>query len=136
MEDYLGCIAGKRSRVRERVLKQNGIEKRYYAINKQQETVYSNAEMAANAIRSAVQKARFELNDLELIVAATSQGDLALPGFASMVHGELESPPCEIATLHGICASGVVGLRHASSLIERAMFNPPSAVRASFRADC
>jgi 3-oxoacyl-[acyl-carrier-protein] synthase-3 len=49
-----------------------------------------------------------------LLVAATSQGDLPLPGFASMVHGELDMPPCEIATLHGICASSVVALRHAA----------------------
>ncbi|WP_169747060.1 hypothetical protein [Edaphobacter aggregans] len=34
-------------------------------------------------------------------LAQTSQGDLPLPGFASMVHGELKVPPCEIATVHG-----------------------------------
>ena len=44
---------------------------------------------------------------MRLLVAATSQGDLPLPGFASMVHGELGMPPCEIATVHGICASSV-----------------------------
>lgn len=37
MEDYLGLIEGKISRVRRIVLKQNGINTRYYALNKKQE---------------------------------------------------------------------------------------------------
>ena len=40
-------------------------------------------------------------------------GDLLLPGFASMVHGELGNASCEIATMHGVCASGVMALKHA-----------------------
>jgi 3-oxoacyl-[acyl-carrier-protein] synthase-3 len=31
-----------------------------------------------------------------------------------MVHGELKTPPCEIATFHGVCASGVMALRAAT----------------------
>ena len=36
-----------------------------------------------------------------------------MPGFASMVHGELGFPACEIASLGGVCASGVVALKNA-----------------------
>ncbi|MEZ5944143.1 MAG: iron-containing redox enzyme family protein [Planctomycetaceae bacterium] len=118
MEDRLGKIGGVTSLLRERVLKQNRIEKRYYAIDDEQRTQYSNAEMAARAVQDAVQRAGMELADFPLLVTATSQGDLPLPGFASMVHGELQMPPCEIATLHGICASSVAGLRHASLAIQ------------------
>ena len=117
IEARLGQIGEKPSRVKERVLKQNKIEQRYYAIDERQETVYSNAHMAAEAIRDAVRNSTLDLKDIELLVAATSQGDLPLPGFASMVHGELDMPPCEIATLHGICASSVLALRHASLAI-------------------
>ena len=57
-------------------------------------------------------------------MAATSQGDLLLPGFGSMVHGELKMPPCEIATLHGICASSVAAfLAYASLAIAAGEFN-------------
>src|SRR5215510_260256 len=114
MEARLGQIGSKPSGLRERVLRQNKIEQRYYAIDDQQRTVYSNAQMAAHAIRDALASSTLDLKDVRLLVAATSQGDLPLPGFASMVHGELAMPPCEIATLHGICASSVVALRHAA----------------------
>lgn len=36
IEYYLGFIGGKPSRVRSVVLRQNGIKKRYYALNKEQ----------------------------------------------------------------------------------------------------
>ena len=74
--------------------------------------------MAAYAVRDAIARGTLDLKDVRLLVAATSQGDLPLPGFASMVHGELDMPPCEIATLHGICASSVVALRHAALAVK------------------
>jgi 3-oxoacyl-[acyl-carrier-protein] synthase III len=65
-------------------------------------------------VRDAARDGGVTLPEIGLLVAATSQGDLPLPGFASMVQGELKLPPCEIATLHGVCASSVVALRHAA----------------------
>jgi 3-oxoacyl-[acyl-carrier-protein] synthase-3 len=114
IEARLGQVGPKPSGLRERVLRQNRIERRYYAIDDDQRTVYSNAQMAARAVRDAVANSSLDLKDVQLLVAATSQGDLPLPGFASMVHGELDLPPCEIATLHGICASSVLALRHTA----------------------
>ena len=113
MEDFLGKIAGKASRARQRVLKQNGILTRHYAIDRDQRSLFSNAEMAALAVREAIDRAGLDIADLDFLAAATSQGDFPLPGFASMVHGELKAPPCEIATLHGVCASGVMALKSA-----------------------
>lgn len=114
VEARLGQIGPKPSGLRERVLRQNKIEQRYYAIDDDQRTVYTNAQMAASAVRDALMNSGLSEKDVKLLVAATSQGDLPLPGFASMVHGELGLPPCEIATVHGICASSVVALRHAA----------------------
>jgi 3-oxoacyl-[acyl-carrier-protein] synthase III len=113
MEAYLGKINGKPSRARRRVLKQNGIEARYYAIDREQRTLISNAEMAARAVRCAIERGGHDLATVDFLAAATSQGDHPLPGFASMVHAELGSPACEIATLHGVCASGVMALKTA-----------------------
>ena len=48
MEKYLGKINGKASRVRQRILNQNGIQTRHYAIDDQQKTLISNAGMAAH----------------------------------------------------------------------------------------
>jgi len=113
MEEYLGVIHGKVSRVRRRILKQNGIQTRYYAIDREQKTLFSNAEMAAHAVRNAIERAGLGLDEIDFLAATTSQGDFPIPGFASMVHGELKSPPCEIATLHGVCASGIMALKSA-----------------------
>jgi len=132
IEAHLGQVGSKPSRVRERVLRQNKIEQRFYAIDDQQQTNYSNAEMAARAVCDAVKNSTLDLKDIQLLVAATSQGDLPLPGFASMVHGELEMPPCEIATLHGICASSVVGLRHASMAVQAGEVSSAACVASEF----
>lgn len=126
IEARLGQVGKKPSGLRERVLRQNKIEQRYYAIDDKQRTVYTNAQMAANAVRDAIDSGTLDLKDVKLLVAATSQADLPLPGFASMVHGELAMPPCEIATLHGICASSVLALRHATLAVKAG--EVPSAV--------
>jgi 3-oxoacyl-[acyl-carrier-protein] synthase-3 len=114
MEDYLGKIHGKASRTRARILKQNGIQSRHYAMDREQRSLHSNADMAARAVRDVFGKAGVDARSMDFLAAATSQGDYPLPGFASMVHGELGTPPCEIATLHGVCASGVMALRAAA----------------------
>ena len=49
LEDYLGLIHGRPARAKGRVLAQNGIKTRHYALDKQQRTLYRNSEMAANA---------------------------------------------------------------------------------------
>ena len=113
VEDYLGKIDGQASRAKARVLRQNQIRTRHYAIDKNQNTTISNSGMAANSIRQAIERSNLDLKDIELLVTASTQGDLLLPGFASMVHGELGTPPCEIASLHGVCASSVAAFRHA-----------------------
>ncbi len=47
MEEFLGAVNGKLSRVRKRILKQNGIQTRHYAIDRGQQTLFSNSAMAA-----------------------------------------------------------------------------------------
>lgn len=113
MEEYLGKIGGRPSRARARILKQNGIRSRHYAIDRNQRTLFRNSQMAALAVRAALERAGRTLEEIDFLAAATTQGDLLVPGFGSMVHGELAGPPCEVATLHGVCASGMVALKNA-----------------------
>ncbi|MEO0814299.1 MAG: beta-ketoacyl-ACP synthase III, partial [Myxococcota bacterium] len=114
MEGRLGKIGGKPSRARHRVLAQNGIKTRYYALDDAQETTVSNSEMAAGAVRDLLQNTECPVDAVGFLAAATTQGDLPVPGFASMVHGELELPAVEIATLHGVCCSGLMALKAAA----------------------
>jgi 3-oxoacyl-[acyl-carrier-protein] synthase III len=113
MEDHLGLIGGKPSRLKERILKQNGIRSRHYAIDRNGRVNYRNYDLAVNAIRQAIARSELSLDEIELLATATSQSDLLAPGFASLVHGELGMPSCEIASLHGVCASSIMALKHA-----------------------
>ena len=136
MEDYLGRIGGKPSRVRQRILKQNGIHTRYYALDREQKTLFSNSERAARSVREAIARGSMDLGEVDYLAAATSQGDFPLPGFASTVHAELDIPPCEIATFHGICASGVMALRSAMLQVSAAARRKQWSAPASSPADC
>lgn len=113
IEDYLGIAGRPSSGLREQTLKNCGIKTRHYAINRNQETVYSNTAMAVEAIRQALDRSELSLDDIELIAAGTTVPDVIAPGIASMIHGQLGCPPCEILTTHGICNSGTMALKSA-----------------------
>ncbi len=113
MEDHLGMIGGVPSRLRRRILKQNGILSRHYAIDRDGRVNYWNCDLAAKAAQDAISRSELTLNGIEMLVAATSQSDLLTPGFASLTHGQLGAPSCEIASLSGVCASGVMALKYA-----------------------
>jgi 3-oxoacyl-[acyl-carrier-protein] synthase-3 len=113
MEDFLGRIGGKPSRARERVLRQNGIRSRHYAIDTSQRTLFRNSEMAAKAIEDALGRSGATFEQVDFLAAATAQGDLLVPGFASQVHAELRGHPLEVASVHGVCASGMMALKSA-----------------------
>ncbi|TFE25591.1 3-oxoacyl-[acyl-carrier-protein] synthase III C-terminal domain-containing protein [Cohnella luojiensis] len=114
IEDYLGRVGGKGSKSKRRILEQNQIRYRHYAIDKEQKSQYTNAEMASLAIRDALDRNVESLEDrIGFLAAATTQGDLLVPGFASMVHAESRLPAMEIATHHGVCASGMHALKNA-----------------------
>ena len=112
IEDVLGRIHGRPARAKARVLAQNGIKTRHYALDGKQRTTHRASEMAALAVRDLLARAPAD-GGVDFLGAATTQGDLCVPGFASMVHGELGLPACEIASLHGVCASGVMALKSA-----------------------
>lgn len=118
MEDYLGEIDGKKSSSKKRILAQNGIKQRYYALNKDQETTHSNAEMAALAIEQALDKSTVTPVDIQLLSTGTTQGDLPVPGFASMVHAKLNFADCELASFQSVCTSGVMAIKNAYAQIK------------------
>jgi len=118
MEDYLGRLHGKDSLLKNRILKQNGIKQRFYALNKQQESTHSNAQLAVKAIEAAIAKSEIRSNEIELLSTGTTQGDLPIPGFASMVHAGLPLNRCEVASFQSVCASGIMALKAAYSQIK------------------
>ncbi|PZD70950.1 3-oxoacyl-[acyl-carrier-protein] synthase 3 [Acaryochloris thomasi RCC1774] len=119
IEAHLGQVNGQPSRARKCVLKRNGIQQRYYAIDAQQKTCYSNSQMAAHAVRDGLANAPLMAQEVDLLACGTTLPDLLVPGFASMVHGELpELSPLEIVSTQGVCCSGVAALNYAISQLE------------------
>ena len=110
MEDYIGLIGGKPSRVRSIVLKQNGIKTRYYGLDKEHKITHSNAQLAKGAVLRL-----FEENavptDISLLACGTSTPDQLLPSHASMVHGELGNFPMEIFSSSGVCLTSLQALK-------------------------
>lgn len=114
MEQVLGQIGGKPSRARRIILRSNGIQQRYYVIDKEQNICYSNAEITANAIRAL----NFNLEELDTLVCGTTLPDQIMPNHAVMVHGELKSKPCEVVATAGICLAGMTALKHAYQAVK------------------
>lgn len=113
MEKVLGMVDNKPSLVKRIVLKSNGIKSRYYAIDpKTGLTTHSNAQLAKNAI-DALSQSGFSLQECDLLACGTTTPDQLLPNHALMVHGESSLKPMEVASLAGICLSGLMSLRYA-----------------------
>jgi 3-oxoacyl-[acyl-carrier-protein] synthase-3 len=113
IEDYIGKAGLASSDLRGMILNNSGIKTRHYAIDKNQQTVFSNTQMAAAAVREAVGRAGLGPDDVEMLAAATTLPDLMAPGHASMIHGELGYAPMEVMTAHGVCSSGMMALKAA-----------------------
>lgn len=113
IETVLGMIHGEPSRLKKKILKSNGIQTRHYAMDSNHTTLISNSEMAAEAARRCLSDSYLDTRQIGLLSAATSQGDLVLPGFGSMVQAALKLPDVELHTSHGICSSGMMALKAA-----------------------
>ncbi len=111
MEDILGRINGRPSKIRTLVLKSNGIRTRYYAIDDRGRFTHTNAELTANAIRSLMDSS-LKISDVELLCCGTSIPDQILPSHAAMVQGCLGAPPFEIVSTAGACCCGIHALKY------------------------
>jgi 3-oxoacyl-[acyl-carrier-protein] synthase-3 len=113
IESVLGMIGGKPSRLRSRILKNNGIQTRHYAIDNMQRSTEQNCDLATHAVRNCIDESSVGIEDIDMLAVATTQGDLPLPGLASMVQAEAGIPACEIITTHGVCSAGMMALKTA-----------------------
>ena len=113
IEQHLGSINGNPSRLKQRILKSNGIKTRHYAIDREHQTTISNSGMGAQAANACIDNGYLAKQKISLLSCATSQGDLVLPGFGSMVQAELGLSDVELHTSHGICSCSMMALKAA-----------------------
>ncbi len=118
MDAFIAPVNRACGRIKQRILAENGIEQRHYAIDPDGRTRWSNAQMAAEAIRRCLSAGGRSLGDVQLLAAGSSGGDSIMPGFAAMVQGELAAPPMQTHTAIGVCAAGVSALEFAASQLE------------------
>jgi 3-oxoacyl-[acyl-carrier-protein] synthase-3 len=117
MEDVLGKVNDQASRARRITLRNNGIKKRYYVIDKESKEIkYNNAELTAMAVRGLVDD-NLSLEDIECLACGTSSPDQLAPNHTVMTLGELALNTEGIATA-GICLSGLISLKYGYMAIK------------------
>ena len=109
IESVLGMVAGRPSRARRIVLRNNGIRQRYYAIDPVTgKTTHNNTQLTAAAVRA------LEVDGaIDCLVTGTSMPDQLMPNHGVMVHGELGIAACEVVATAGICLAGMTALKYA-----------------------
>lgn len=114
IEAVLGKVNGQESWARPVILESCGIQRRHFSLHPETGLLrYTNAEMTARAVASAVENAGRSLKDLDLLATGTATPDQLNPGHGPMTHGELKSGPLETVSFAGFCASGMAALRYA-----------------------
>ena len=113
MEDYLGMVGGTPSRMKAIYLRKNGIKQRYYALDKHQNTTHLAYKMAAQAVKRCISNSSVDSSEIRLLSAATTQSDLPVPGFASMVHAEAGIGKCSISSHQSVCAASMMAIQSA-----------------------
>jgi 3-oxoacyl-[acyl-carrier-protein] synthase-3 len=93
MESYLGFINDKPSKSRKIVLRNNGIQTRYYALNREGKATHTNAQMTALAVRALFKGGSPRIQDLDLLSCGTSSPDQMMPSHGVMAHGWLPEAP-------------------------------------------
>ncbi len=111
MEDILGKINNKPSKSRRLILRNNGIQTRYYALNAQQKVTHNNAQLTAEVVNKLVSN-DFSLQDIDVLSCGTSTPDLLLPSHAAMVHGLLKNKSVDLNSASGVCCSGMNALKY------------------------
>jgi len=132
MEDFIGRMPAGCSVFGRRALRWNGIAGRHYAIRPDGSWGHSNASMCAEAVRGALDAAGLGREDLQCLAAATTQGDLLVPGHASAVHGELGGGPLELASFQSVCASSLMAAKYAWMSVRSGQAACAAAVAGEF----
>ncbi|GJH41663.1 hypothetical protein RCZ04_22130 [Capnocytophaga sp. HP1101] len=110
METFLGLINENASKARRIVLRNNGIQTRYYAIDEQGNLTHNNAQLTALAVQTLL-NGSLPWDSVEVLSCGTSTPDVLLPSHAAMVHGVLGGHSVELNSSSGVCNSGMNALK-------------------------
>ena len=115
IEEVLGRVGDLPSRTRRRILANNKILTRHYALDPDTGAqTHNNAQLTAEAVRRLRPHNGFNPSHIECLCCGTASPDLLMPGHGVMVAGELGLPPCDVVTTAGICVAGITALNYAA----------------------
>ena len=114
MDRFIGSINKMSGRIKNRILAENGIVSRHYAIDEQGKSLHSVASMGARVAEALLDKSSHP----GFLAAATTGGDGAAPGLANLIQGELHLPPLETLSVSGICAASMGALNASAQAVE------------------
>jgi len=118
MDAYIAPINRISGRIKNKILAENGITTRYYAIDAEGNTHTTHAQLAAKAINACLEKAGETIKNVSLLTMGSTGSDALIPGFANMVQGELGAQPMETLSSLGVCAAGITAINYAAQAIE------------------
>jgi 3-oxoacyl-[acyl-carrier-protein] synthase-3 len=118
MDAFIAPINRVSLRIKKRILDENGIVTRHYAIDAQGKTLQSHSEMAVQAIHNCLDRANITMNKVSLLSVGSSGGDALMPGFANMIQGEMGAHAMQTLSVQGVCAAGVSAIEFAAQAIE------------------
>lgn len=114
MEEYLGLINDKASKSKRIILRNNGIKRRFYAIDKNGVATHTNSQMTALAVKALFENSGKSIKDLDLLACGTSTPDQLMPSHGVMVHGWLpETQAIEVVSPSGVCCAGMHAFKYA-----------------------
>lgn len=118
IETYIGEVHPERKRLRDKVLRNNGIETRHYAIDPAtKKPTCTTAQLQATAIRKLLAEAELQVEDIDLLSVGTAFPDFVTPGIASAVHGELGGRGIEICSAAGVCTASMTAFKYGAMAV-------------------
>lgn len=118
IEKYLGSLDGEEN-VKKTVLRMNGIERRHYAQDENQQPTFDVYQLACEAIVDCLKMRTLDSPESEAsiscLTAGTTYAPLGGPGLCSILHDKLQSKrlindAVEIGSHAGICTSAAAAL--------------------------
>lgn len=95
------------------IIQRVGIKKRHIANMKE-----TTAFMAISAAKNAIKMAKIAVEDIDLIIVATSTGDYTIPSTASIVQNQLGALHCPSFDINAACSGFVYAVDIAKQYVE------------------
>ncbi len=121
IDNYLGVVSPELEKLKKVVLRSNGIKERFYALDSDGNPTHLSEDLAVSSAIAAITDANISPSDVDLIVAATTLGDLIVPAFGQQLHGKLAEHglgEVQCITSAGVCLSGMTALEDAAIRIQ------------------